>query len=259
MLRSFLFVPAKRHMLSKIKTFGADAYIIDLEDSIEIENKEKALNQTEIFLDEYSNNSQFFVRLNKESYDNEVKRLVRFSNVGFMLPKFDNIDFYDAFAHIWKERTVIAIIETPIGIVNIKKIANCKWINIMAFGAEDYTSITNMDNRPELLMYQKSRLVTYAKAYGKYVLDTPCFCLDDENTAIEEFKMAARMGFDGKLAITPKHIEYINKIFNLGKNNHEDIIEIINRFEKTGEAVQVIDGKVYENMHINKLKKQLDL
>ena len=43
MNHSLLFVPAKDRMLAKIESFDADAYIIDLEDSIEDYDKEEAL------------------------------------------------------------------------------------------------------------------------------------------------------------------------------------------------------------------------
>lgn len=257
MQRSFLFVPAKEYMLSKIGTLEADAYIIDLEDSIEDENKEEALVQVESFLNKYCNNSALFVRLNKKTYANEVKKLECFSDLGFMLPKFENVDFYDDFSYIWEKHKVIALIETPLGIVNINEIAKCKWVDMIAFGAEDYTSMVNMENRPELLIYQKNCLVTYAKAYGKYVLDTPCFCIDDKNTIEEDIRMTVKIGFDGKLAITPKHVEVINMIFNNGVNNREEVMQIIEQFEKKGKAVQVINGRVYEKMHIEQIKKQL--
>ena len=42
-MRSLLFIPAKEKMLNKIAELSADAYIIDLEDSIPEEDKEKAL------------------------------------------------------------------------------------------------------------------------------------------------------------------------------------------------------------------------
>ena len=43
MKHSLLFVPAKDRMLAKIESFDADAYIIDLEDSIEDYDKEEAV------------------------------------------------------------------------------------------------------------------------------------------------------------------------------------------------------------------------
>lgn len=40
MIKSLLFVPAVKKMIDKIEGFNADAYIIDLEDSVE-ESKKK--------------------------------------------------------------------------------------------------------------------------------------------------------------------------------------------------------------------------
>ena len=256
MLRSFLFVPAKHKMICKIGSLGADAYIIDLEDSIEEGKKIEALNETEQFLAAYDFSIPVYVRVNCETFVDEVNRLKIFPQVGFMLPKFENISFYKECSSIWEKHKVIALVETPMGIVNIQEIAKCDWVDAIAFGAEDYTALVNMENTPELLTYQKSRLLTFAKAYGKYTLDTPSFQIDSRKDFEAETQLAVRMGFDAKMAITPKHIEYINDSFN--QLSHEEILKIVEEYEAEGNAVQVIGGKVYEKMHINRLKKLLN-
>lgn len=48
-IHSLLFVPAKEKMLKKIELLGADAYIVDLEDSIEVDNKAHALELVDNF------------------------------------------------------------------------------------------------------------------------------------------------------------------------------------------------------------------
>lgn len=112
-----------------------------------------------------------------------------------------------------------------------------------------------MQNSIEYLNYQKSIIVTYAKAYGKKVYDTPSFKLDSIELFEKEVDDAFNLGFDGKMLITPKHIDYINKVFSSGEI--ETIKSIIELYEKSDEAVVVIDGKVYEKMHIAHLKKIL--
>ena len=71
----------------------------------------------------------------------------------------------------------------------------------------------------------------------------------------EEVQSSVDLGFDGKLAINPKHIESINKAFN--SYEIELIKNIIKIYEKEAKAVAVIDGKVYEKMHIDRLKRIL--
>lgn len=256
MLRSFLFVPAKENMLNKVGKLGADAYIIDLEDSIENSKKEEALILVESFLKEYDYENQVFVRLNNERVSIEAPKLHRFNQIGFMLPKFETIKQYNELSAIWQEHKVIALVETPLGIVNIHDTASCKWVDMLAFGAEDYTSATNMENSSELIMFQKGCLLTYAKAYGKYTLDTPSFIIDSEEIFEADVRLSVRMGFDGKLAISPKHVQCINESF---LHLHiEEMREIISQYEDAGKAVQVIKGKVYEKMHINLLKRLID-
>ena len=68
MLRSLLFVPAKDKMLQKISVFSSDGYIIDLEDSINEDEKEKALEVLCSFLTKHNIIPNIYVRLNKERY-----------------------------------------------------------------------------------------------------------------------------------------------------------------------------------------------
>lgn len=255
MMRSFLFVPAKERMLAKIGMLEADAYIIDLEDSVEEDNKAEALVMVEEFLKSFDMDIPLFVRVNKENVDTEVERLSHFSDVGFMLPKFEYPIDYGELQTVWEKHKVIALVETPLGVVNIEEIAKCSWIDMIAFGAEDYTTMVNMENSPELLIYQKSRLVTYAKAYGKYVLDTPSFQLDNHDLFNGDIKLTVKLGFDGKLAISPKHISHINRAFLA--MSVEEIEKVIKQYEENGAAVQVINGVVYEKMHIKRLKDLL--
>lgn len=57
------------------------------------------------------------------------------------------------------------------------------------------------------------------------------------------------------MLITPRHLDYINRVFS--DCDVESIKRIIETYEEQGKAVLVIDGKVYEKMHIAHLKKIL--
>ena len=107
----------------------------------------------------------------------------------------------------------------------------------------------------EFLSYQKGMLLTYAKANNKKIYDTPSFQIKNKKIFEEEVQSSVDLGFDGKLAINPKHIESINKAFN--SYEIELIKNIIKIYEKEAKAVAVIDGKVYEKMHIDRLKRIL--
>ena len=250
--RSLLFVPAEDKYLAKIGKANADAYIIDLEDSISDVNKKAALQRTCIFLESYDKNN-LFVRINKDRYLEELKDLSMF-RVGIVLPKIQSYDDYYNAEYLLNDRQVIALLETPRAMVNLNSIAAIKWIDALAFGAEDYTVATGMLNTYDNLTVIKNLLVLSARAYGKLIFDTPCFQLKDEQVLEAELRQAINLGFDGKLAIHPEQVEPINSVFD--NKDIERNKEIVAIFEKSGKAVCEIDGKVYEQLHINKIKEK---
>ncbi len=252
-LKSLLFVPAKDKMLSKIPSMNADAYIIDLEDSIPEKEKEEALNRVVQYIERETSVSNIIVRINSNHAERELSKLSQYSEIGFMLPKYEKNNPYNMFARYLSDHYTIALIESPNAIVELQDICKVEYINALAFGAEDYTAKVNMENNVDYLLFQKSMLVTYAKANKLQVYDTPSFKLNDEAEFEREVKNAMAIGFDGKMAISPKHVQYINETFN--SNDIEYMMSVISRYEADGDAVVVIDGKVYEKMHINRFKK----
>lgn len=252
-IKSLLFVPAKDKMLAKIPQMNADVFIIDLEDSIREEEKEEALNRTIKFISGLTSSSNIIVRINSNHASRELSKLAEFSDIGFMLPKYEKINPYGQYKDILKGHYSIALIETPSALVDLSDITNVGYLNALAFGAEDYTAKVNMENNVDNLVFQKSMLVTYAKARGLQVFDTPSFKLDNEAEFEREVKNSVSLGFDGKMAISPKHIQFINDSF--GSSDFEYMKYVIAKYEADGNAVVVIDGKVYEKMHINRFKR----
>ena len=252
-IRSLLFVPAEERRLAKIGKTDADAYIIDLEDSIAQEDKEEALNRTVDFLRTY-NAGNLFIRINRARYETELNALDQF-HVGFMLPKIECESDYGAATVILKGHKVIALIESAAGVVNSNLIASIPWVTALAFGAEDFTVATNISNDTESLSVPKSLIALAAKANQKIVYDTPCFHIKDEGLLNSELQQALKLGYDGKLAIHPSQIDSINDAFRV--LNPMYVRKVIKEFEASGTAVCEIDGRVYEKLHIDRLKRML--
>ena len=252
-INSLLFVPAKEKMLVKIPSMNADAYIIDLEDSIPEEEKGEALIRVTNFLDGLTTISNIIVRINSNYAENELSKLTKYAEIGFMLPKYEKENPYDAFEEELNRHFTIALIESPKGLIELQEICRKLYINALAFGAEDYTAKVNMDNSADCLYYQKSMLVTYAKANDLQVYDTPSFKINDEVEFEREVRSAVCLGFDGKMAISPKHVDFINEAFSSCDLAY--MKSVVSRYEEDGNAVVVIDGRVYEKMHINRFKR----
>ena len=252
-IRSLLFVPARGKMLEKIATSDADAWIIDLEDSVAQNEKTDALYTAVKFLHISPYAENCFVRIDRRYMDEQIIALKETSVRGFMIPKVENCDFISEYRDILDKREIIALVETPLGVVGIESIAKDAGVTALAFGAEDYTAAVNMQNVEENLISLKSRLVMYAKAYGKFVYDTPSFSINDIAKADAEAEHSASLGFDGKMAIHPRLIPGVNRAFKM--HDIERMRQIVSSYEKQGGAVLVLDGKVYEKMHIDRFKR----
>lgn len=255
MMHSYLFVPATEEKLNKIETITSGTVIVDLEDSIPQTQKEYALGIVKNFLKNTSNKN-VYVRVNSDNWLHEVRELSNYQIKGYMLPKLENVDVYEENSELFQGKSIIGLIETAKGMVNIEKIVSHSMIDAVAFGAEDYTCSMNMENNFQTLLYPRSRIVMYAKAYEKTVIDTPSFEYKDMDALTKEVAQIADMGFDGKLAIHPKQVEIINKVFSL--YDTETMKEIIMAYEQQGEGVLIYNGRVFEKPHINRMRKILE-
>ena len=256
MLRSMLFVPSREKTLRKIHTLDADAYILDLEDSIAPDMKPLALKYAAEFLETYPE-QRIYIRVDRAFLAEQIETLRAYRFDGYMLPKFESPEEFAGFEQELSRRDNIALVETPLGMVNLKGIAGCVWVKAVAFGAEDYTAAVNMENRAEYLTGIKSRIVMFAKAFGKCAVDTPFMNLKDEARFLAEANISADMGFDAKMAVHPKQCSVINEVF-LRRNDSGFMREVIRRYEESGGGAVSIGGKIYEQMHIARFRKILE-
>lgn len=254
-IHSYLFVPANKKMLSKIRHGMADAIIIDLEDAVLQENKDIALADTFEFLNNYIGKMPIFVRLNNNRIEIEIEKLRNTSIAGYMIPKAEDVCFLENVFDL-DSKKIIALVESPMGIVNVPIFAKSEKVYAIAFGAEDYTCSASVHNIHENLLYQKSRIVNYSKAYNKPCIDTMSLNVRDRNAYKLEAQKTMDIGFDSKLAIHPMQVEVINEVYSVDDANY--LRRIVEIYTNSGEAVLEIDGKVYEKPHIDTIIKKLE-
>lgn len=252
---SFLFVPVTRKMLSKIETANADAIILDLEDAIPDIEKEEALQLCKEFISKEIKRPNTYIRLNKERMHQEMQVLSSYDFNGYMIPKIENDAILKNCQEFLRTKEVIGLVETAKGMTNIESIVSSEYVSAVAFGAEDYTCSMNMENNFSLLIPARSRIVMYAKAYHKPIIDSPSFNYSDMEKLEKEVEQIVSMGFDGKMAIHPKQVQVIERAFRM--HDVDVMKEIVDAFDKQGGGVLVYQNKVYEKPHIKRLKNIL--
>ncbi len=253
-LRSLLFVPGNNYRtIVKAPKIDCDAVVFDLEDAVPIEDKETARIFVRDAIKELNFRQFKIVRVN--SWDTgftetDLKEIVQPSLDGIMLPKSESREDVEkldrTLAELEKERgikvgsiKIIPLIESHKGVINAYKIASASDRCIaLAFGALDYyrtlgRTYFKFSETQQELFFARAMIVNSAKAAGLKAIDTPFLgLLVDREGLRRESELAWQLGFDGKLAIHPKHVEIINEVFTPSKEEIEQAMEIVKVYEE---------------------------
>jgi citrate lyase beta subunit len=232
--RALLFMPGDdRHKIEKGAALNMDAIIMDLEDGVALNNKSAARATVAAALREVDfGRSEKLIRINPAStefYIDDIEATIHAHPDGYVVPKVEyarQVQEISARIHAaehkhgWQEGSIalLAIIETAMGVVNTREIASSDpRLSALIFGAEDLASSIGATRTPDgwEVFYARSKVVMHAKAFGMQALDTPFVSLAeaDHNNLIAETEQALYMGYDGKLAIHPKQVEIIQRVF----------------------------------------------
>jgi (S)-citramalyl-CoA lyase len=261
---AMLFTPAtKPERFQKAIDSGANGLIIDLEDSIAIQDKDLARNNAFKFLSTLNDKSYIrILRINSITNKYGLMDLIALSDAkklhldAILYPKTESADELNIVSEILKKSLndipLIALIESGIGLANIDdtvKRAN-NLLGIM-FGAADFAEDINASLDYHPLLYARSVIIKAASIKKIATYDTPYFDFKNVNGLEEETKKSLAMGFTGKAAIHPTQISVIKDIFKPSDEQNKDAEIIIKIYtDANGGACQykgkMIDVPVYK-------------
>ena len=256
MRRSRLYVPGNNpRFINSVAVYGCDCTILDLEDSVIVEQKHDARYLVKNALKEMDfGNAEIWVRINKEMAREDLAVISYGNPHGLCIPKVESKEDIEVIERIMAEANLdchlMPIIETAKGVANAKEIAMASdKIVAIAFGAEDYTRDTGAKRAWESLLYARSQIVVAAKAAGIQALDTIYPNIEDNEGLKEETKKIIELGFDGKGAIHPGQIEIIHECFMPSLEEIEEakkIVAAIEEAKKSGEGVATLNGRMID-------------
>ena len=259
-IHSVLFVPAATKKLSHINDIESDAFIIDLEDAIKTDRKECAylelLDWLEHKYDETIGKS-LILRINKSNIKRESELFSHKKEIGCIaVPKVESVDDILNVRKGFPDKDIIALIETPVGLIHLGEILKDDTISAVGFGGEDFCVAMHMQKQREFLIPIKSQLILFARAYNKWVFDMIESEYDDESKYKEYVYESKRMGFDGKLTIHPRQVKQVNEVYK--RIDRERAQKIISEYENNENGFVIIDGEIFEKPHIEALKMLLN-
>jgi citrate lyase subunit beta / citryl-CoA lyase len=284
-MRSLLFVPADGgRKLDKAMASGADAIIIDLEDSVAPEGKAAARASAADFLKEAvqaRKRPRLLVRVNGFATgltDADLDAVVPARPDAIMLPKAEG---GAAIVHADAKLAVReAIAGLPDGHVKIVAIATetasalflagtyggaSARLEGLTWGAEDLSAELgaetnrNADGR-FLDPYRLARALCLAGAAAAQVQAIDTIAADFRNLELlrQESEEARRDGFTGKMAIHPAQVPVINEVFTPTAEAIAKARAIIAAFERNpGMGTIGIDGVMYDRPHLERAKRLL--
>jgi len=285
-MRSLLFVPADSpKKLDKAMTSGADALIVDLEDSVAPSGKAHARQSAAAFLKEAGTaktRPYLLVRVNSLKtglIDADLDAVVPEKPDAIMLPKAEGG------ASIIHADAKLAVREAthglPDGHIKIAAIATetaaslflagtyagaSNRLSALTWGAEDLSAELgaekNRDAQGVLLdPYRLARALclTAAAAAGVPAIDTVFVDFHDSEAFRRECGAARRDGFWGKMAIHPAQVPIINAVFTPKPDALRHAQAIVDAFAASPNAGVVgIGGVMYDRPHLVRAKKLLE-
>lgn len=292
--RSILSVPGHiQKMHHKAANSNTDSLILDLEDSVPLNDKELARKTIveSLKIIDFGNK---FIHLRINSIENHFsyKDLLEIiPEVGdkidsILLPKVDtekDVYFVQTLLEQLKEEykndktiNISISIESAAGLENISAIVKTSnLIDSIHFGIADYSSsigakiisISGHGENEENIYpghrwaYVHSKIVNTAKAYNLLAFDAPFGNFKDPEGLKKSAQIALALGFDGKWAIHPEQIEIINNIFTPQEEEitrAKMVIEALEEAKRNGKGAVSIDGRMVDHATIRLAKVTLE-
>ncbi|WDZ80796.1 CoA ester lyase (plasmid) [Ensifer adhaerens] len=228
-LRSFLYVPAaSERFIAKAHERGADAIVLDLEDSVADGEKQAAragLAQSVPMAGR--SGAKVFVRINAEPemQKADAEAACRAGAFGLFIAKARSPEQVHALTEqleatereLGREPLVfVALLEDAGAVLDARSIAACHRILGLIAGGEDIATSMGAEPLPEVLRLPKLLVHLAAKAEGKLSFGTLTTVADyqQRDTLEAAAREASRHGFDGATCVHPSAVPIMNAAFS---------------------------------------------
>ena len=271
--RSVLYMPSSNaRALEKAKTIAADAIIFDLEDAVAPDAKELARAQAceAVRSGEYGGR-ELTIRCNGLDTpwgEADLRAAATAGPAAVVIPKVSGAAHLAEVVAVLDdagappELTVWAMVETPTAILDVRDIAGFDRVSVLVMGTNDLAKELRaalVPGRAPLVPHLASALLA-AREVGVVILDGVYNDVKDLEGFEAECLQGAQLGFDGKTLIHPTQVEIANRVWapDAAEIEHaQRVIEAFEQAEREGKGVVTVDGRMIENLHVDKARRTL--
>ena len=270
--RSLLFLPATaEHMLDKAPQRGADALIVDLEDSVAPERKVEARPMARAVVRSLaSRGAAVLLRVNSAPamWRLDLQDMPWQDLAAVMLPKVETPQQVEALAQALAEQSggrappVVALLETPRGVLAAADVARHPALVALGFGAEDYAAALGVAPGPLALAWPGQQVITAAHAFG-----LQCWGLADSIAEVQDMLafekavlMGRAMGFTGSVCIHPRQIPVVNGGFSPSADELRWAAQVVAADEAAaaaGHGAVLLDGRMIDRPIVERARRWL--
>lgn len=278
-LRSLLFCPgANPDRMRKAMAAGADAVILDLEDSVDPSAKAPARALVAEVLAE-PRRLPAVVRINAEDGPHHLPDLAMALRAGadaVMLPKCDGpadlarlaqrMDALEAAFDMAQGRTAILplVTESALALLDMDYRGMTPRLAALCFAGEDLASDLGVMARASgqmnpLLSHARRQVAIAAAAAGVRAIDTPFPDPRSEQGLVLETREALSLGFAGKLCIHPAQVATVHATLRPAPERVDWGRAVIAALEGAASGVAVVDGKMVDIAHLRLARRYVQM
>jgi citrate lyase subunit beta/citryl-CoA lyase len=253
--RSFLFVPANRpERFAKALASGADAVILDLEDSVPLDGKAEArdtLRQAWPQLQQAA--CAVVIRINSPDTEwgqQDLSGLQGLSGLaGIMVPKCEGAHNLQRVAQAFAGVPSLPIIESALGYLALREIAQAPQVGRLVVGHIDFLADTGMNVGEDQRELDSLRFeVAMCTRLGKLApaVDGVTVSVDDEALIRADTERALRFGFGAKLCIHPRQVPVVHATLAPTPTQIEWAQRVLAAMQASNGSAAQLDGKMVD-------------
>lgn len=268
---SYLFVPGDRpERFDKAAAAAPDVMVLDLEDAVHPDAKPAAREAIAAWLATRGPGPAALVRINDAASPAFPADLAWLRALpagtrlaGLMVPKAEDAaalaGIADALRQIAPQGTLVAIIETALGLHRVDEVAAADGVARLAFGSLDYAVDLGCAHVREALAHARARIVLASRVAGlAQPVDGVTTALKDEAVLADDVAYARALGFGAKLCIHPAQLQAVHAGFLPTPEQADWARRVLAATAAGSHAVQV-DGKMVDRPVIEQAKRLLAL
>jgi len=289
-VRIILFAPgSKERVMTKALESGADAVLLDLEDSVPLASKVEARSLVAKVIDGVAaagtgrDGPAIFVRTNAAAtglLEDDLAAIVRPGLEAVFIPKVESVSEVQNAASLLERLEsaqgiktgtveIVLMIESALGVYRCFDLINAspRVASTCIGGAQDGDLQTDLGCSWSVegteLFYARSKVLLDTRAAGKaWPLDGVFGDLNDEAGLIQDSRLSARLGYVGRTVIHPKQIAPVRQAYAVPAAEvayYQKVVSEFEAVEKTGSAAITIDGKLVDYAMVQRARRVLAL